>query len=979
MPSYLVGAKEAFVPTALYHPDFSAIQGLLRTKQMQYNSGFDNFKSAYNSILNAPLTNDQNQVVRDGYLKQVQEQLKDLPETDLSIPKNQYAGLSVFQPFHEDKDIVSDMVKTRQYQQQYQYADQLKQSKDPTMQSKYWDMGVQYLSNGMEDLKTASRGDGSIQAHQSRRYINYVDPQKYLDEEATKEGLKIERESSNGQYKLTRTNGDEAVPLFETWAKGKLGNNSSFNDMFRVQGTVLYENSVKNLVGQGIDPSSAKASLASHYLGQQAANYQNTYDKVKTYVTSLQNQIEKTKIDIVDRPTDDNRNKLRALYDQWKSASATLPQYQQLMDDYSDPNTKSYQDTYNSLVNNGEAFFAEHSRDNFINSWSRARASNSGVKYDIDPGFKLNLELEKEMNRLNQQKQIADDRIDRTIDGVSYDRNGHIIDPNAANNGGISGTLGTQGTGSSAAARKQQALDTPLSIGLNTYGTDPVSKFNRFVSAKTGFMNGYIDAGMNFIQGMSHDYGSTNIKTISGDFLKALSDQMKDPNGAWVSNTKLREEYQDLQKTIPGLKDVEFGMGPMRVYNAIKGYYADIFKDQLKTGTANVDMMVLQDEAEYNEGKYNDLKDIEKKELSTLQKDPKLADVLHNGVFLTPDEYATSKGYDPNHPILDNSGIDIHGNKVKNRLGNINEGYNEQYLKDQWKSKVDQLKREYTDKVDYFKKQFGNTSVGKGDEKYIAPLLDYQAGSKEDQTTAKKLATIALGPQNGTDQNTTTSGIAPANIDQLMQAGGDKDEITNFLQRVGGNAGELISHIQVSKIGINGEPMVKLFFDQAKVDEWSKGKEKIISPSTASSLGKGVEISIKDSNLLTSQGLDLGFIPSSIDMLSITKHGSVKAPQVLRDAGFDYTIEPSYDKKNLLVKFGYKQFKNGNFEPGKYNDTIPINGQSLEEIRRNLFTTALQIYQGNFKASSTYFKQNPQVSYQDVDDLEKSYNYKPIQ
>ena len=85
MPSYLVPAQQSFVPTQLYQPDFESIGGILRTKQMQYDQGYNQLKSTFNSILNAPITSDENKIARQGYIDQAREQLKNLPRADLSI------------------------------------------------------------------------------------------------------------------------------------------------------------------------------------------------------------------------------------------------------------------------------------------------------------------------------------------------------------------------------------------------------------------------------------------------------------------------------------------------------------------------------------------------------------------------------------------------------------------------------------------------------------------------------------------------------------------------------------------------------------------------------------------------------------------------------------------------------------------------------------------------------------------------------
>lgn len=973
MPSYLVPARESFVPTQLYQPDFGAVSGLLRIKQMQYDTGFNKMKSMYTSIINAPITNEANQVARQGYMNDAQEQLKNLPKADLSLPQNQAKGESVFDPFYQDQDIVTDMVKTKQFQQQYSYAESLRNSKKPEEQAQYWDMGVQYLNNGMDKLRTAQRGNGSIQAVEPRKYVNFFDSQKYLDEEAKTEGLKIERETSNGQYKLTRINGDAAVPLFETWAKGKLGNNPKASDMFRVEGTVLYENNVKNLTSKGIDYETAKSTLASNYIDRQAQSYSGTVTNLKGFQSKLQTDIEAQKILTNQVPTQENLAKLTSMLDQWDQTNKSIPEYESLANKYKDKKSKEYNDVLNSITNNGEAFFAEHSRDNFITNWSKTRASNSSVKYDIDPGFKLNLELEKEMNRLKAQEEMNDTRVSKTVDGIYYGKGG-----NPANGQGGSGGTGSGGSGSAAA--KQAALDTPIPVGLNIYGKDLVSTFNRFVGAKKEAMDGYVNSGLKFVEQMSFNYGSGDLKTITGAYLSDLKKQMT--LGINTNTASAKEEHKQLQAAGIIPQELDYGSGPIRTFNAIKDYYTGVFNKQIAAGTAKPSLVNLLDNEEFNAKRYGELKSIEDKEIATLKADPKFKDIFSGDNVLPYQQYIKAKGADlSDKAIAKDYGYYLAGKRLNPgssyTMGTDVKGY-EEYKSDYIKQIDNRFKPEYDKKIEGFKSEFGKTSLGNGnDEAYIAPGVHFEAGEKTDRTIAKRIATVAMGDENFAQQNITKDGILPANIAQLEELGADRKEVMGLLQRIQHNADDVISGVDVSKIGTDGKPMVKLYIKPSVIDDYSnKDKNQLISQKTANALGKGIEITINNPALLHSQGLNLDFTPSSIDQLTLKREGKVSAPEVLRNAGFDYEITPSVDGRNLLVKFNYKQFKNGTFENKVYTNEVPIDGSSIQDIRTNLFNTSMEVYTGNFNASSQYYKQNPQVSPVDVEGLLKKFNYK---
>lgn len=967
MPSYMVGAKDAFVPTQLYHPDFDAINGLLRVKQSQYDQGFNSIKSVYNSILNAPLTNRENQVVRQKYLADAQDKLKNLPSVDLSLQKNQIAAQQVFQPFVSDTDIISDMTKTRQLQGQIQFAENLRSSHKLEDQAQYWDTGVRYLQNGMNALHNAKRGDGSIQQLKDRNYVPYVDPVKYLDEAAKNDGLKIERETSTGQYKLTRINGDEAVPLFKTWALSHLSGNQQINDMFRVQGTTMYEEGVRSLTDRGMDEKTARSTLAENYLGDQLARYKSSMDGFRASADQLKKDALTARTLLADQPSQENLLLYKEKLEQLDQASKSATQYESLYNSLSNKQGKQYQDYYNSIVNNGEGFFAEHSRQNFIDNWAIGRASNSSVKYDLDPGFKLEEEMKKEMEILQFQKAMTDERVSHVVNGVAYDMNGRPLEG-----------VGTQGQSSSTAAQtKQQDMDNPLYVGLNVYGSKGVSAYNRFVAAKESALNDYVDNGLNFIQGMSHNYGGDNVQTISNRFLQELKQQMT--SGTVSGDPLIKQEYDKLQNAGVIPKGQAFGAHPSETYHSIKNYFSDILTQQVKTGQADPSMMGLATREERIEKQYGNLKHIEDTELAEIKRDPKFKDIIKDGRILDFGQYMNSKGIDLSDKALDRQYDDYvdASNRVTDPITattphlESREKYKQSYIKEVNHKFSDQ----YNNRINDFKTAFGRTSYAKDENAYIAPTIRFNTDRKGSEDRAQKIAQIAMSDDNFTEQNIDKNGITPVNIDQLVSQGADRKEVAGFLEFAQKNVADMISGVEVSKIGTNGNPMVRLIFDKQALDEYRNKKTGFFSDDTAKALGKGVEIELKNPRALDSQGLDLDFTPSSLDMLDLTLNGSARAPEILQKAGFDYTVEPSFDKKNLLVNFRFKRFDKGNLVPATYNRVIPTAGISLSEVENNLYSSAMDIYSGNNRAAIEYFRKNPQISTDQIKALEKQYNF----
>jgi hypothetical protein len=78
-----------------------------------YEQGFAQVAGKYNA-LNKEMTHASNQQFKDQFLKQANENLKNLSAMDLSLPQNVQAAASVFQPFYTNKLALQDMSFTQQ-------------------------------------------------------------------------------------------------------------------------------------------------------------------------------------------------------------------------------------------------------------------------------------------------------------------------------------------------------------------------------------------------------------------------------------------------------------------------------------------------------------------------------------------------------------------------------------------------------------------------------------------------------------------------------------------------------------------------------------------------------------------------------------------------------------------------------------------------------------------------------------------------
>src|SRR5688572_22797817 len=118
MSTYLPGITDYVPQLQSFKPDFNYYQNALERKQGQYDAGYQQVSSIYNSILNAPMLRDSNIQRRDAFFKDAEREIQRLSGIDLSIPQNVDAAYNIFKPFYEDPNIINDISWTKRYQKE---------------------------------------------------------------------------------------------------------------------------------------------------------------------------------------------------------------------------------------------------------------------------------------------------------------------------------------------------------------------------------------------------------------------------------------------------------------------------------------------------------------------------------------------------------------------------------------------------------------------------------------------------------------------------------------------------------------------------------------------------------------------------------------------------------------------------------------------------------------------------------------------
>lgn len=284
MATFLPGQTDKFGPLQLHTPDYSFLTQAYGAKQAQYDKGFNAVKNLYNSVLNSPVSSAENEDFRKNAFIKIQDALKSVSGVDLSDPNTVKKAMGIMNPITDDKELGYDMAVTKYHQTQKQTMEQYKNSTDPEKRKLYSEQAERYIQFAEEDLRNARRGTGEIQSVRPKDFVIFEDVIGFLDKQAKAQGLKIEKTMVPGDgyiYKLT--NGPNAVPAFNDWAKLQMGD--QFDRQFNVQGEVQAQTAIRNIAKtQGISTQDARKVFSQQV-------YQPMMDKLSREGEFMEKQV----------------------------------------------------------------------------------------------------------------------------------------------------------------------------------------------------------------------------------------------------------------------------------------------------------------------------------------------------------------------------------------------------------------------------------------------------------------------------------------------------------------------------------------------------------------------------------------------------------------------------------------------------------------------------------------------------------------
>jgi hypothetical protein len=206
MATYINGVTDYIPQIQSFQPDLNFYGNVMQTRQGKYDAGKKKVSDLYGSLLYAPMSRDTNIKRRDEFFKVIDNDIKRISGMDLSLEQNQDAAMGVFKGFYDDKFMINDMVKTKNYQSQVQRGENFKYCTDTEKcGGQYWDAGMQKLQYKMDEFKKVS--DDESMNFSMGEFDPYFDWKDKASKKAKELGYEVKQDTPSGRWIIHDVNG----------------------------------------------------------------------------------------------------------------------------------------------------------------------------------------------------------------------------------------------------------------------------------------------------------------------------------------------------------------------------------------------------------------------------------------------------------------------------------------------------------------------------------------------------------------------------------------------------------------------------------------------------------------------------------------------------------------------------------------------------------------------------------------------------
>ena len=417
MSTYIQGITDYIPEIQQYQPDFNFFNTILEKRQSLYDEAREKIADVYNTVLNSPMLREADLNKREEFFKQIDEDIKKISRTDLSLRQNQQQAAHVFSQFLDDKSIAHDMVYTKKASDALKYGDYLRESGDKG----YWAGMSQNIQYDMMQYKNAD--DQTALSMQAPKYIKRVDimgdvmdKMKDMKFDVTEESPYVKIYDKNGnvigqkesQWIIKRKNGTLIEPYLQSMFFAEYANRGDVAAYYKE----LAKNTRLNWANQN----------ASMYGSFEAANQ----EYIKTAAETSKQEMAEL-VSVVNDETENKKTQIASTKSAIESAESkednlSVEYYNKKLSEYVDElakmqTTSEVVTTQNNLAENAtyspdmvDGLVASNLlRYDILNAAKTASMIGAEVSYKENPYEKMRIQHSYDMAKLEREYQLKKD------------------------------------------------------------------------------------------------------------------------------------------------------------------------------------------------------------------------------------------------------------------------------------------------------------------------------------------------------------------------------------------------------------------------------------------------------------------------------------------------------------------------------------------------------------------------------------------
>ena len=323
MATYLQGITDYIPQIQPFTPDYNFYSRSLQFSQNKHDAAKSQLSNLYGSLLNAPMTREDNLQTRSAFFEAINGDIKKLSGMDLSIGANSQQGNELFSRLYDNDNVVRDMVWTKHFQKQMEKGSMLKNCADPEKcGGSWWEEGDRYMNYKRQEFASATADDamkiGMVD------YVAQQDVMGMATKMAKEAGLSMEIDQLQGGYITTTKNGPLlSGPLSNLFA-GSIAKNGKVLDYYRTKAYV----DRKDFGLSNKDKYGSIESAEQVYITENSNMLQELYDKQEKTTTNNAETTNKIKEEIATEVRDNGANPKSSVFDVYNKMGQEADAYQ---------------------------------------------------------------------------------------------------------------------------------------------------------------------------------------------------------------------------------------------------------------------------------------------------------------------------------------------------------------------------------------------------------------------------------------------------------------------------------------------------------------------------------------------------------------------------------------------------------------------------------------------------------------------------